>query len=288
MIAAMLGCCLSCVVLFPGSVHALDPNKHITQYTHTSWRIQDGSAPAGMFSITQTADGFLWFLSLSGDVYRFDGVRFLPWPLPAGVSNRPIGKIFADHAGGLWVEAEELVHVKDGVVTSHFELKGLHGFQSISEDSDGSLWVGLRAPAGPLCHVTDEAVKCFGKADGIPISAVNAVMADGKGGFWLGGQGSLVHWHAGVSETYNLGKYDVVGLAGSPDGSVWVGILAEGVGLEQLKEGALKPFVTPTFDGSKLSVTSMMFDRDGDLSGWYRCKRDLSYPRKCCRSLRPH
>ena len=174
-------------------------------------------------------------------------------------------KIFADHAGGLWVEAEELVRVRDGVVTSHFELKGLHGFQSISEDPDGSLWVGLRAPAGPLCHVTDGAVKCFGKADGIPISAVNAVLADGKGGFWLGGQGTLVHWHAGVSETYNLGKYDVVGLAGSPDGSVWVGILAEGAGLEQLKEGALEPFVTSTFDGSKLSVTSMMFDRDGNL-----------------------
>ena len=27
----------------------------------------------------------------------------------------------------------------------------------------------------------------------------------------------------------------------------------------------MKPFVTPTFDGSKLSVTSLMFDRDGNL-----------------------
>ena len=27
----------------------------------------------------------------------------------------------------------------------------------------------------------------------------------------------------------------------------------------------MKPFVTPTFDGSKLGVTSLMFDRDGNL-----------------------
>ena len=28
------------------------------------------------------------------------------------------------------------------------------------------------------------------------------LLADGKGGFWLGGQTALVHWHDGVSETY--------------------------------------------------------------------------------------
>jgi signal transduction histidine kinase/ligand-binding sensor domain-containing protein len=264
-LAATLACHVTCVLLLAGSVHALDPNKHLTQYLHTSWRIQDGSLPAGMFSITQTSDGFLWFLSLPGDAYRFDGVRFLPWSLPAGVSNRPIGDILADHEGGLWVAAEELVHVKHGVITSHFELKGLHGFQSISEDPDGSLWVGLRSSDASLCHVTEGAAKCFGKADGVPISTINAIVGDGSGGLWLGGEGILVHWHAGRSETYKLGKYDVWSLAPAPDGTLWVGILAEGMGLEQLKDGVVKPFVTPSFDGRKLSVTSTLFDRDGNL-----------------------
>jgi len=54
----------------------------------------------------------------------------------------------------------------------------------------------------PLCHVNDLAAKCFGKSDGIPISPVNSLLADGNGGFWLGGQTALVRWHAGVSETY--------------------------------------------------------------------------------------
>src|SRR5215469_9200190 len=111
-IAAMLASCLACALLLVAPVHALDPNKRVTQYIHTAWRIQDGSLPAGMFSITQTSDGFLWFLSLPGDIYRFDGVRFLPSNVPPG----PSGKVFADHTGGLWVVANEFVHLKDGVV----------------------------------------------------------------------------------------------------------------------------------------------------------------------------
>jgi signal transduction histidine kinase/ligand-binding sensor domain-containing protein len=271
-IAAAWACHLACILLLAGAVHALDPNKRVTQYIHAAWRTQDGSLPAGMFSITQTSDGFLWFLSLPGDVYRFDGVRFLPWRLPAGVSNRPIGVILADYAGGLWVVADELVHLKDGVVTSHFELKGLQAFQTISEDPDGSLWVALRASDAPLCHVTDGAVKYFGKADGIPISDVNSILADGKGGFWLGGSTALVHWHGGVSEMYPIGAPksnggDIMAVARATGGSLWVGINKEGpgLGLAQLKDGAVKPFVTPTFDGSGLSVTSLIFDHEGNL-----------------------
>ncbi len=218
-----------------------------------------------MFSITQTSDGFLWFLSLPGDIYRFDGVRFLSRHTPADFSSSTIGSILADHAGGLWVVADELIHLKGGAVTSRFAVNGT-AFQSISQDPDGSVWVATRRGSDqPFCHVTERSVRCFGKNDGIPISRVDAVLADGKGGFWLGGEGALVHWHTGVSEIYHLGKYDVFSLAGGSDGSLWGGIQQEGLGLAQLKDGAMKPFVTPTFDGSKLSVTSLMFDRDGNL-----------------------
>ena len=119
-LAQLLSCSdvVSRAVLMPRPVHALNPEIRLTQYLHTSWRIQDGSLPAGMFSITQTSDGFLWLLSLPGDLYRFDGVRFVRWPVPPG----PSGKVFADSAGGLWVTARELVHLKKGVVASQFEL----------------------------------------------------------------------------------------------------------------------------------------------------------------------
>ena len=234
---------LICVLASAGPAYGLDPNKRVTQYIHTSWRIQDGSLPAGMFSITQTSDGFLWLLSLPGDVYRFDGVRFVRWPVPPG----PSGKVFADSAGGLWVTARELVHLKKGVVASHFELAGTHGFQSISEDPEGTVWVGLRGEDAPLCNASDHGVKCFGKNDGLPLSDINAVLPDGSGGLWLGGSTALVRWsRGGVSETYPV-KASISSLARTPDGTLWVGLFEEGpgLGLQQLRDGVLKTFVDP-------------------------------------------
>ena len=233
-----------------------------------------------MFSITQTSDGFLWFLSLPGDIYRFDGVRFLPRHTPADFSSSTIGSILADHAGGLWVVADGLIHLKGGVVTSHFAVNGT-AFQSISEDPDGSVWVATRRGSDqPFCHVAQRSVRCFGKNDGIPISACQC-----RTGRWSAEAFGWVERRlsstgtGGVSEVYPV-KAGVMGLARASDGTVWVGIQEEGPGrgLEQLKDGVLKPFVTPTFDGSKLSVTSLMFDRDGNLWVGTRFERALSYP----------
>jgi len=265
-IAALLGSYLFYLLFGTASVHALDSNKRLTQYIHTSWRVQDGSLPAGMYHIVQTSDGFLWFLSLPADIYRFDGVRFLPWRLPAGVSIDRSMNIFADHAGGLWViGTREVVRLKGAAVNSHFQLD-VGMFQSVSEAPDGSLWVLRSSSDAPLCHITDS-VKCFGKADGIPISDLQSILADGSGGFWLGGQrGGLVHWHAGTSEMYKVGN-EVQSLALGPDGSLWLGMSGEGPGrgLQQLKDGALKPFLTPTFNGSNFDIGTLMFDRDGNL-----------------------
>jgi signal transduction histidine kinase/ligand-binding sensor domain-containing protein len=249
-------------MFFQPQANALDPTKQVTQYIHTSWRTQDGSLPAGIFSIAQTSDGYLWALSLPGDIYRFDGVQFLPLRSPSGT----VGKIFGDHAGGLWAVGNELIHLKNGVVTSRHELKGIHGFQSISEAVDGSLWVGRRGPDSPLCNVMDHGFKCFGKDEGIPDTGINAVLPDGKGGFWLGGKNVLIHWHEGASQNYPF-KGMVTSLALASDGTLWVGSGEEGadVGLAQLKQGVAKPFVTSTFDGRSVEVTSMLNDRDGNL-----------------------
>src|ERR1035438_5305163 len=282
-IVATLGSCLTCVLLLACTVQALDPNKRVTQYMHTSGRTRDGSVPNGAYGIAQTSDGFLWFTS--GDMMTFDGLRFTSWDGPPnggsitkGAGFGQIVQVFGDHAGGLWVSGlHGIVHLKGRVVTSQFDLEGIRTLQNFSEDNDGSIWVvrGNNSISDlPPCHVTDRTVKCFGKADGIPISPVNSLLADGKGGFWLGGQTALVHWHDGISETYpieplksNVGQPGIAGLARGPDGSLWVGILPSGPGrgLGRLINGAFQPFVTPSVDCSKLAVHSMTFDGDGNL-----------------------
>ncbi len=47
---AVLCLFLSYLLFGTAPVHALDPNKRVTQYIHTAWRTQDGSLPAGMYS----------------------------------------------------------------------------------------------------------------------------------------------------------------------------------------------------------------------------------------------
>ena len=278
-IASKVICCLACTVLVARPAIALDPNKHLAQYLHASWRIQDGSAPAGMFTVAQTSDGFLWFSAYAPAIYRFDGVRFLPrnFPYKGGPGNK-VFKVFGGRAGGLWaVGSREIAYIKDAAVAFDVQMDGFSSYQNLSEAPDGSLWVA-RAAANisdsALCQITERAVKCFGKSEGVSIAPIDSILADGKGGFWLGGQTALVHWRDGASESYpiaalrtNVGQHGVVSLALGPDGTVWVGILAEGpgLGLGQLKDGVVKPYVTPTFDGSKVEVSAMTFDRDGNL-----------------------
>ena len=293
------GCYLTYLCLLASQAYALDPNKRITQYIHSAWRLRDGSGTTAGYSIAQTSDGFLWFIT--GDMTTFDGVRFTSWNGPPNggsiTKGAPFGQIvnaFGDHTGGLWVFGlRGIVHLKGRVVVSQFELEGLRNLQDVSEDNDGSIWVvrgNINVSDPPLCHITDRAMRCFGKADGIPISPVNSLLADGKGGFWLGGQTALVHWHEGVSETYpiealksNAGQPGIAGLARGPDGSLWVGILAAGPGrgLGRLINGVFQPFVTHSFDGSKLAVHNLIFDHDGNLwvatsgNGIFRIRGDL-------------
>src|ERR1700686_5890666 len=65
------------------SLWAVDPSRHISQYTHTTWRIQDGVFNGSPFAVTQTTDGYLGIETGAG-LLRFDGVRFVPWPSPTG------------------------------------------------------------------------------------------------------------------------------------------------------------------------------------------------------------
>lgn len=187
-LTAILGSHLLYLLLGVVPVHALDPKKHVTQYIHTAWRIQDGSVPKGMFSISQTADGFLWFSSFTPEVYRFDGVRFSSRTFSVdGRTVTPIVHVYGDRTGALWVLGmHDLIHLKGEAVLSHFEFDDLRDFEDINEDPDGCVWI-LKGPASarrqPLCHVTDRAMKCFGESEGLSISGANCLLRDSDGGF---------------------------------------------------------------------------------------------------------
>jgi PAS domain S-box-containing protein len=263
--------CVFSLWLTLSTAQALDPNKHLTQYAHTAWRIQDGFLPNTPFWISQTKDGYLWVGGNNGAL-RFDGVRFTPWSAP--IASPPISPPVTVRAGEFWIATRsELAHVRDNVVISHYDLSRI---EAIYKDSDGSVWtLSYPNPDRILCQATDAKIRCFGKAEGITTNVPNSFIPDGRGGFWIGGDTSLLHWRMGEAlEIYspphlqsNVGQDGIKSLLEDSGGSLWVGIAAAGpeLGLERFRNGVLTPVVLPNFDGSKLFIDKLMEDSDKNL-----------------------
>jgi ligand-binding sensor domain-containing protein len=168
---------------------------------------------------------------------------------------------------------------------SHWDKRDLTNYlikperiNSIIEDRNGIVWfVRSRGSdaAGGLCQVVGTGTRCYGKADGLPGSDLAAsLVEDSLGNFWIGASSTFVRWRPGSSTTFTLkelkSKEGVAGvrdLVPNPDGSVWVGmdLAGRGKGLQQLVQGAWKPFVTPELDASTLEVQALFQDRENVL-----------------------
>src|SRR5882724_11609685 len=96
--------CVFLTILATRPAYALDPSKYISQYSHTAWRVRDGSLAARPNAIVQTTDGYLWIGTDAGLV-RFDGVRFVPWTPPVGkqLASPAVWSLLAARDGSLWI-----------------------------------------------------------------------------------------------------------------------------------------------------------------------------------------
>jgi ligand-binding sensor domain-containing protein len=270
-----------CLLLFlfaVSSVWAVDPSRHISQYAHTAWRIQDGVFRGAPHAITQTTDGYLWIGTQAG-LLRFDGVRFVPWTPPDGqhLPSSNVISLLGARDGSLWIGMEGGLSHWDNRDLTNYLIEPTR-INSIIEDRNGTVWFvrsRLSDVAGGLCQVIGTGMQCYGKADGLPGSDVgNSLVEDTLGNLWIGSDTAVVRWKPGSSSTYaprglksNRGMDGVLGLAADPDGSVWVGmyLAGGGLGLQQLVQGAWKPFVTPELDGNNLEVQALLLDRENGL-----------------------
>lgn len=267
------------LLLFPATpARALDPGRRISQYAHTAWRIQDGIFTGAPYAITQTADGYLW-IGTQTELVRFDGVRFVRWTPPEGKQlprGTSVFSLLAARDGSLWIGTGfNLSRLKDGDLINYTD--GLGRVTSILEDRNGTIWYTRSRPidtTGPLCKVTGDKVRCFGKQDGIPFPYAVTLAEDSEGNFWIGSSAGLLRWRDGSSDTYMPpelksaeGLTGVTGLAAGPDSSLWVGISRSGpgLGLQQMTGGTWKPFVAPELKGSNLTVGTLFLDRENAL-----------------------
>jgi signal transduction histidine kinase/ligand-binding sensor domain-containing protein len=276
--------------------HALDPDRRISQYGHTVWRIQDG-AISPPTSIAQTTDGFLWVTTAQG-LMRFDGVRFMPWQPPRG-QNLPgthFSAIFGSRDGSLWIGTTRgLARWKDGQLRTYTDLEYPAGIFEIMEDDSGTIWAtryGQNAREAPLCSISEETLRCFGKKDGIPVGYGLGLTHDSEGNIWFGSS-VLVRWRPGApattyfSEIAELAKSDgVVEVAVGPSGTAWASLDGTGpqLGIRHYSGGKWTSYVVPGFDRARVRPGYLLIDRRGSL--WVSTKNDGVY--RICGGVADH
>jgi signal transduction histidine kinase/ligand-binding sensor domain-containing protein len=255
---------IALLFLFLGrTLLALDPNKTITQYAHTAWRIQEGHVPPAMLSLGQTTDGYLWIGTQSG-LFRFDGVRFVPWTAPAG-SNLPDQRVYGllgARDGSLWIgTGAGLAQWKDGKL----KVLAKEGrFGALLEDHHGVIWAGhtRRASIAGLCRIESSTLRCFG--NGTP-PYIQSLYEDTNGSLWAGGD-RFCRWDEGrgcvdlVGGLSELRGYNVVdAVAGDSEGVTWADVYPAGLG--QILHGKWQRFANS--GATPLVGPTLLLDRDG-------------------------
>jgi len=257
---------------------AVDPATHITQYSHTSWRVQDGLFAGAPKAIAQTADGYLWIGTANG-LFRFDGVRFAPWTDFAHqkqLASVEVSTLMGARDGSLWIGAGySLFRWKANALLQYSTQDGF--VTQIIETRKGGIWLARERYAdqdGALCQVQGQKLHCYGSLDGVPLPYAVPLVEDAIGNLWIGGGAKLVRWQSASSSTWTLNALrqsveleGITALAVDQTNSLWVGIShpGTGLGLKLFRDGVWKTFSSSELNGSRLTVSKLLPDRDGAL-----------------------
>ena len=225
---------------------ALDPSLDISQYGHTAWTARDGLSLGTIFAMAQTPDGYLW-LGTEFGLFRFDGVRSIPWQQLSGqhLADSNITALLAARDGTLWIGTfVGLVSWNGAKLTRYRELDG-QVVRSLIEDREGTVWVGGMAAAtvgvsGRLCAMRGGRAQCYGE-DGAFGRTVWALYGDSSGNVWAGADSGLWRWKPGPPRRYptpieatppGYSPFSAIDITNADDGRLIMAM--RGAGLMQL------------------------------------------------------
>jgi signal transduction histidine kinase/ligand-binding sensor domain-containing protein len=257
---------LSLAVLFCGSAHGLDPGRRLTQYAHRVWQTEQGLREAGVNSLEQTHDGYLWLGTYAG-LIRFDGVKLTTIPGSKGIlENMWIRSMVEDSDGRLWLATNGagLVRLQNGVMTQYTEKSGLPSDALYCVISGPSgLWA---CTAKGLARFADGKIETYSTEQGLPDSVVYAACNAKDGTLWAGSEYSKVSmWNGSRFVVHILRSIPpdtaVRAMLCSNDGSVWIGATR---GLIHLKDGQ-ESLLTVNDGLANNFVVSLSESRDGSI-----------------------
>jgi signal transduction histidine kinase/ligand-binding sensor domain-containing protein len=253
------------------SASALNPELDVRQYAHTVWRVRDGFTRGAILAIAQTPDGYMW-LGTEFGLYRFDGVRAIPWHAPSGEDflSMHVYCLLVARDGTLWVGTQSgAASWKNGELRRYPELDG-QSISSFLEDRKGTIWssgVNYRDTNLPLiCAIEKADVHCYGE-DGNLLRGgeIDKMYEDSKGTVWALSMSGIWRWRPGPLEFYPLpfgidsDREWTEGIREDEGGNLLLGVAG---GIRRFRDGKTEAFRLP----GKLqpfTVRTMLDDRDG-------------------------
>ena len=259
---------LACILLASSScAFALNPSFDVSQYAHTAWKVRDGFTQGAILAIAQTPDGYLW-LGTEFGLYRFDGVRAIPWHSQSGANlvSEHIYCLLVARDGTLWIGTQDgAASWKDGKLRRYPEFGG-QSISSFLEDREGTIWSSGQKNFYPpqICAIEKTGVHCYGDDGSLSRGGRVAKMyEDKKGTVWAVARDGIWRWRPGPPEFYPLpfGIDTTHGITEDDVGNLLVGLAG---GIRRFHDGKTEAFRLP----GKLqpfTVSTMLDDRDGGL-----------------------
>jgi signal transduction histidine kinase/ligand-binding sensor domain-containing protein/CheY-like chemotaxis protein len=205
------------------SIHALDPDRHVSQYMLRTWGEEDGLPQLGVTAVTQARSGALWVGTQEG-LARFDGAEFMVVDrrrVPA-LGHNFVLAVAPCAAGGVWVGTQGGLVAVDEQGRVRLPPDGRAGGARVTflhEDRRGRLWVGTQS--GALERLDDHG---WTRVDVGQRGAWRTAFEDEDGGVWVGGDdGLVVVREARVVDVASVRQLRVAALARGTDGVMWVG-----------------------------------------------------------------
>jgi ligand-binding sensor domain-containing protein len=178
-----------------------------------------------MWALAQTTDGTMWMAAYDG-LYRFDGIRFEPYALPASMTTY-IGDaraLLATPDGGLWIGLNwgGAIFLKDGHATYYDAQKGvpLGGVYQFTVDQQGTLWAGSTRG---LAKFDGSSWHRIGKEFGFSGKSAQALLVDRAGNLWAASEDTLFFLPRGetVFQVYSDHAGHITSIGQTPDGVLW-------------------------------------------------------------------
>lgn len=220
----------------------MDPNKALTQYRLDVWNVERGFPQNSVYTIAQTADGYIWLGTMDGLV-RFDGARFHVFNKSNTdrLNDNHIRSLHVDIIGNLWIGTMNggLSCFRDSVFTAYtpVEVPALAQISCIMGDQRGGLWIGSSKRG--LTRLKNGKFTTFTTKQGLVSDHVSAICEDAKGNIWVaaenGGltkrtpEGTFIPY----TEKDGLSSNYIVSLGRGETQELWIGTLN---GLNRLKD----------------------------------------------------